>query len=169
MAKTANFADTEVITAAKLNSMLNDDDNWAAHKNAGGFNLSALGVLTFAAGGYINSDLGIKTATPGARLSLGSPIQTNALYVFEQPGAAKYGLGIGSYQLQIYSGAEAATSIALGTYDGTTFTAKMTIASSGIVTHVGTPVYADNAAAIAGGLTAGMQYRTAAGVRMEVF
>ena len=32
-----------------------------------------------------------------------------------------------------------------------------------------TPVYADNAAALLGGLVAGDQYRTATGVRMEVF
>jgi hypothetical protein len=32
-----------------------------------------------------------------------------------------------------------------------------------------TPVYADNAAALSGGLTAGMEYRTATGVKMEVY
>lgn len=42
--------------------------------------------------------------------------------------------------------------------------------ATGIIKHgVGTtPVYADNAAAVAGGLTSGTQYRTSTGVRMEV-
>jgi len=39
----------------------------------------------------------------------------------------------------------------------------------GNYTRFGTPVYADNIAALAGGLTAGMEYRTATGIKMEVY
>lgn len=35
--------------------------------------------------------------------------------------------------------------------------------------YTATPIYADNTAALAGGLTAGMTYRTSTGIRMEVF
>lgn len=48
-------------------------------------------------------------------------------------------------------------------------TTTMTIKPSGVINHVGTPVYADNAAALAGGLVAGDEYRTATGVKMEVY
>jgi hypothetical protein len=35
--------------------------------------------------------------------------------------------------------------------------------------RIGTPIYADNTAALAGGLTAGMEYKTSTGVKMEVY
>jgi len=47
--------------------------------------------------------------------------------------------------------------------------AVLTFKADGRIATSGTPVYADNAAALAGGLVAGDGYRTASGVRMEVY
>lgn len=46
---------------------------------------------------------------------------------------------------------------------------RMTFKTTGVINHNGTPVFADNAAALAGGLVAGDRYRTSTGVVMEVF
>ncbi len=46
---------------------------------------------------------------------------------------------------------------------------RVEIDEDGNYTRIGTPVYADNASALAGGLTAGMEYRTATGIKMEVY
>ena len=47
-------------------------------------------------------------------------------------------------------------------------TVTFRIKSTGVLNYV-TPVYADNTAALAGGLVAGDQYKTSTGVRMEVY
>jgi hypothetical protein len=46
---------------------------------------------------------------------------------------------------------------------------RMVMDELGLITHYGTPVFTDNATAKAGGLVAGMEYRTSSGVKMEVY
>jgi hypothetical protein len=48
-------------------------------------------------------------------------------------------------------------------------TLRMVMDEEGLITHFGTPVFSDNTAAKAGGLVAGMEYRTSTGIKMEVF
>jgi hypothetical protein len=46
-----------------LNNMLDDDDKWKHDKNAGGYAISNLGVLTFGAGGYIAGSTRVEVGT----------------------------------------------------------------------------------------------------------
>lgn len=103
------------------------------------------GNLTFFTGTSVGSisrrmvvspagNVGISTTAPGALLSLGTNVQTPVIYVYD--GAlttAKYGLGIGSGQLQIYAGNSAGNKVSLGNFDGTTFTEKFQVNNAGNV------------------------------------
>ena len=51
----------------------------------------------------------------------------------------------------------------------TFFANKITINSDGKINTQGTPVFSDNASALSGGLVVGDNYRTATGVKMEVY
>jgi hypothetical protein len=48
-------------------------------------------------------------------------------------------------------------------------TLRRVLDENGLTTNYGTPVFSDNTAAKAGGLVAGMEYRTSTGIKMEVF
>ncbi|PKP28668.1 MAG: hypothetical protein CVU01_03710 [Bacteroidetes bacterium HGW-Bacteroidetes-18] len=74
------------------------------------------------------------------------------------------GKGTGKSRYQIITGQKTAS----GT-DMQLETLRIEVDEDGNYKRIGTPVYADNAAALAGGLTAGMEYRTATGVKMEVY
>lgn len=73
-----------------------------------------------------NGNVGIGTTAPNALLSLGTAVQTNKLYLYDNTND-KYGFGIATNTLQIYSGAGAGSNntIAFGKYDGITFTEYM--------------------------------------------
>jgi hypothetical protein len=74
------------------------------------------------------------------------------------------GKGIGKSRTQIITGQKTVS----GT-DMQVETVRAEYDENGNYKRFGTPVYADNAEALAGGLTAGMEYRTAIGVKMEVY
>jgi hypothetical protein len=74
------------------------------------------------------------------------------------------GKGIGQSRFQIITGQKTA----IGT-DMQLETLRIEIDEDGNYKRIGTPIYADNASALAGGLTAGMEYRTATGIKMEVY
>ncbi len=74
------------------------------------------------------------------------------------------GKGTGKSRYQIVTGQK--------TVSGTDMqleTVRAEFDEDGNYKRIGTPVYADNASALAGGLTAGMEYRTATGIKMEVY
>ncbi|MBA4318502.1 MAG: hypothetical protein C0412_08885 [Flavobacterium sp.] len=74
------------------------------------------------------------------------------------------GKGAGKSRLEFYTGNKLAS--------GTDMQAKVLreyIDENGYHIYASTPIYADNAAAIAGGLPVGCAYKTATGVKMEVY
>lgn len=93
----------------------------------------------------------------------------NALGIADLDGGtlinkAGTGKGTGKSRYQIVTGQK--------TVSGTDMqleTVRAEFDEDGNYKRIGTPVYADNASALAGGLTAGMEYRTATGVKMEVY
>ncbi|WP_337966771.1 hypothetical protein [uncultured Flavobacterium sp.] len=74
------------------------------------------------------------------------------------------GKGTGQSRYQIWTGQKTVS----GT-DMQILTKRIEIDESGNYTRIGTPVYPDNTAALAGGLKVGMEYRTSTGVKMEVY
>ncbi len=74
------------------------------------------------------------------------------------------GKGTGQSRVQIITG----NKLVSGT-DMQVETVRAEFDEAGNYKRIGTPVYADNTAALSGGLTAGMEYRTSAGVKMEVY
>jgi|GEM_PF-1096098 len=95
-----------------------------------------------------------------ATIGVGAPdINGGTLYL-----KAGTGKGIGQSRVQIITGQK--------TVSGTDMhieTVRAEYDENGNYKRIGTPVYADNTAALAGGLTAGMEYRTATGIKMEVY
>lgn len=69
-------------------------------------------------------NIGVNTATPNARLSFGTNIGLNGLYLYDDGNAGAVGFGISAHTLNIFANALSATSaaIAFGKYDKTTFT-----------------------------------------------
>ena len=74
------------------------------------------------------------------------------------------GKGTGKSRYKIVTGQKTAS----GT-DMQIETVRAEFDEDGNYTRIGTPVYADNASALAGGLIDGMEYRTATGIKMEVY
>ena len=74
------------------------------------------------------------------------------------------GKGTGKSRYQIVTGQKTVS----GT-DMQVETVRAEFDENGNYTRFSTPIFADNATALAGGLTAGMEYRTATGIKMEVF
>lgn len=74
------------------------------------------------------------------------------------------GKGTGASRLQIVTGQKTASGTNMQTE-----TVRAEFDENGNYKRIGTPVYADNTAALAGGLTVGMEYRTSTGVKMEVY
>lgn len=82
-------------------------------------------------------NVGIGTASPGARLSLGNSVQTNMLYLWEGPTDA-YGFGIAPSTTQIYAGAGASNpAIAFGKSDRITFTEWARIMNGSVANSCG--------------------------------
>lgn len=71
-----------------------------------------------------NGNVGIGTATPNARLSFGTNIGLNGLYLYDDGNAGATGFGISANTLNIFANALSTTNaaIAFGKYDKTTFT-----------------------------------------------
>jgi len=105
---------------------------------------SSNSALTFAPGGTtrmtINSsgNIGIDTINPGAKLSLGTLVLTDKLFVYDDtgtyPAGEKYGFGVAAGQFQIYS-PSSTSNIALGIRNITTgvFSGNVFITSAGNV------------------------------------
>jgi len=104
---------------------LGTNDNYPLHIETN--NATKMTVTT---GGYV----GIGTTNPGGRLSFGSSINDNIINLYESSND-KYGFGVRSSQLMIYSGVQGAASggITLGKFDGTTFTESMRVTNAGNV------------------------------------
>jgi len=95
----------------------------------------------------------IATGTGPANLDGGALIQ--------KAGLAK---GTGKSRIEGYTGQKTASGTNMQL-----MTKRYVWDEDGNYARIGTPVYADNTAALAGGLTAGMEYRTATGIKMEVY
>lgn len=130
--------------AADLDNIAKDLRTWGGNVDAASYNLANLGVLTFAAAGYISGNLGIGVAKPASA--------TN--------------------RVQIRVGADNDLYIQNVTDTAVKFNATNAAGAANIPMHFdasrfrfllsGIPVYANNAAAVAGGLQAGDKYRTGA-------
>ncbi len=83
---------------------------------------------------YFSGNIGIGTTTPTALLDFGTSVQDNKIHLFAS-GNDKYGMGIRSSQLLLYSGALGAGSggITFGKMNGTTYTESMRITNDGNV------------------------------------
>lgn len=95
--------------------------------NAFGFGLGRTTDASFwpnylAIGG--DGNIGINTAAPNARLSFGTNIGLNGIYLYDDGNAGATGFGISPNTLNIFANALSTTSatIAFGKYDKTTFT-----------------------------------------------
>ena len=77
-------------------------------------------------------NVGIGTAAPNAALSLGTALQDNKLYLYDGT-SDKYGFGVRSSQLMIYSGTAGVSTggITYGTFDGTTFVENVRMLNGG--------------------------------------
>lgn len=72
-----------------------------------------------------DGNVGIGTANPGAKLSFGNSIADNKIYLYDGQGAEtniKYGFGIRSAQLLVYTGPNDTDVISFGKMNGTTYT-----------------------------------------------
>ena len=164
-----NLANVGALTCATLSATA-----LGAALNAAGYSVSNLGNLAFAASksitGLTTLTMGAGSGTPGINLNGGNSGADGPFISGKAAGVNEW--LIASTRCWTAGGA---AGLALGTLGATGFSvytnssARVTVSSAGVVRLHNTPVYADNTAARAGGLTAGMQYRTAAGVRMEVF
>ena len=78
--------------------------------------------------------VGIGTTSPEAKLSFGTSVIDNKLYLYDGP-SDKYGFGIRSSQFMIYSGPLGSSSggITFGKFDGTTFTENVRFTNAGNV------------------------------------
>jgi hypothetical protein len=137
------------------------------YKSSGGGNLVATGQTSKKYNSLSISKQGVLISTifSGDVYTLA----TNALGTSDLDGGtlklkAGTGKGTGKSRYQIVTGQK--------TVSGTDMqieTVRAEFDEDGNYTRFSTPIYADNASAIAGGLTAGMEYRTATGIKMEVF
>lgn len=105
----------------------------------------AANTLTMGTAAYVvaNGNIGIGYLTPNARLSFGTSIIDNKLYLYDGT-SDKYGFGIRSDSFLVYSGAAGASTggILLGKFDGTTFTENMRVRNDGIVVKPKQPCFA---------------------------
>jgi N-acetylneuraminic acid mutarotase len=127
--------DLEGAVKGKALAIFNETGNQAI------FTASASGTPVFTIAH--NGDVGIGTTSLGALLDFGNSVQTNKLYLYNGASNDKYGFGIASSTLQIYSSAApATTNIAFGKYDGTTFTEYMRLQNGKLGIGTTTPAEA---------------------------
>lgn len=171
-------SDTPVL-ATVLNNIGNDIRTAGANHDMAGYAIANVGGIAFASGGSISTAVlmnygGSMSSRPAVSASrINGEISGMLTASFDDAGFLRLSAGGGTsagtkayIDLSGYSPtADLEDTIVFGTRN----VERMRIGPTGKITFANTPVYADNTAAIAGGLTAGMQYRTSTGVRMEVF
>lgn len=195
--------------AADLDNIAKDLRTKGGNTDYAGYNLSNLGVLTFAAGGYLSSDLSVGVGNDGThRVTIdkgligsnaGNEVALLKLYARDATGydthirafgrrhtAGSDWAGVGlrlQFKVQAAnmayiefnptSGVSSDLAFGYGTSEWMRITATGNVGigttSPASKLHVvGIPSYADNAAAIAGGLTAGAFYHTSGALKVVI-
>lgn len=163
--------------ATVLNNIGLDIRTWGGNVDGGGYNLTNLAQIHGASNVlklYTNStervrvtDIGVGIGTAGA--------PDTVLHVKGSAATIKLSDNGGGYCAMVFDTAardlewinEGAGGFNL--YDLTAAAYRLKIGSTGVLSIVTTPTYADNTAALAGGLIAGMVYRTSTGTLMVVY
>jgi hypothetical protein len=140
--------DTPVL-ATVLNNIGADIRTWGGAVDGGGNALANISSLAV----YGSAGIGIATSS--------ADFASGLKYTFARDGSSGF--------LFITGGQDGFSGFTFKTKTGGSTISPFSILNNGVIKLANTPVYADNAAAIAGGLTAGMQYRTSTGTRMEVY
>lgn len=122
-------------------------------------------VNTFSASQAIG---GAAIVAPSLRIWAGTDVTQNRQIFGLVTAANQYALGTDTRDAVLQAQAGGDLLFLTGT-SGVNQTVRGRIKDSGVLNMAATPVYADNAAAIAGGLVAGDEYRTSTGVKMEVY
>ncbi len=169
-----------------LNRIAGDIRNWGGPVDAAGNNLSNLGVLTFHANGYLSGAVrfggdnidglarfGGAGAVSGNSWSWATMLGYNLKVV--KVGSAdalktiQTHAAIGYCGIRCGGGIDFYCETGATTADATvTPTPKLSITTGGRLVHAAQTPYADNAAAVAAGLTAGTEYWTATGEKRIV-
>lgn len=169
----------EFVTSTVTGNIWNDQSgNLYSANNSGVISKMTIGTTTFIATEYtlpIGSVLGSSLHPNGNMYVLNGTL--NQLYFQDKSGTglpnldggvliheAGTGKGTGKSRQEWWTGEKTAS----GT-DMQIKRLRMVMDELGLITHYGTPVFTDNATAKAGGLVAGMEYRTSSGVKMEVY
>jgi hypothetical protein len=187
----------QVISAAHINAIRNALITWPGDVDADGFDLSDVGALTAAtinaSASLTTAYLAVSGALDGASAYLtgtllvdGAVTLNSRLSVIEPLGLLNDENDVGWTKIR-NSSSSGSTDLLLGMgtgfayiqsrQNGTSWTSKpISMQPNGGDVHFGggvkrtaTPVHADNAAAVSAGLSAGTEYRTSTGVKMEVF
>jgi hypothetical protein len=156
------------ITENKTNGdiLLVNGSNVIVQRNATG----AFSILDTVAGTHeaigvtLNGTILLPTTASGVHTLQSDGLGTADLDGGTLINKAGTGKGTGKSRYQIITGQK--------TVSGTDMqleTLRIEVDEDGNYKRIGTPIYADNASALAGGLTAGMEYRTATGIKMEVY
>ena len=146
MAWPADWATAEVITAARLKQWTDAQKVWPGAVDADGQSLSDVGLLSFASGaGYVSGRLGVGIV-PTSTLHVNGGATIVGDVVIGGGGATVYCYWSGNDFVIARAG--------VGT--------RLTIKADGkVIIPLGSvPNYANNAAAVSGGLSAGYLYRT---------
>jgi hypothetical protein len=127
-------------------------------------NINQTGRIWFGMSATTNGDVYCTVESGDIYKQLNDAVGTADLQGGNLQLKAGTGKGTGQSRLEIITGQK--------TVSGTDMqleTVRATYDEDGNYTRIGTPIFADNASAIAGGLLVGMEYRTSTGIKMEVF
>jgi hypothetical protein len=124
----ADAAGKRWVKPAKWDQLVNNIINWQADRQANGKGLLGLGVLTFAAGGYVGGKLDVRVTGEVARFTSGAA-QGSAYVQFADAGGTRGYIGYGGENLDFGITNYAAGAIAFGTSN----TERMRILANGSV------------------------------------